>query len=72
MSITSEELVTLIPTQLAWSGLSSCCRPVFVYWVSYYNLDLSVRLSVYYLLRCLWTDCDQTWQEGQGWSNLEP
>ncbi len=19
-------------TQLAWSGLSSCCRPVFVYW----------------------------------------
>ncbi len=29
-------------TQLAWSGLSSCCRPVFVYWVykdDYYSMN---------------------------------
>ena len=33
---------------------------------SYYNLDLSVRPSVPHLLGRLWTDCIQTWQEGQG------
>ena len=37
---------------------------------SYYNLDLSFCLFVYYLLRRLWTDCDQTWQECQRQVNL--
>ncbi len=32
---------------------------------SYYNLDLSVCLSVSYLLRRLWTDWTQTWQDGR-------
>ncbi len=36
---------------------------------SYYNLDLSFCLSVYYLLHRLWTDRYQTQQE---LSNLEP
>ncbi len=36
------------------------------------EIDLSVRLSVPHLLRRLWTDCHQTRQVGQGWSNLEP
>ncbi len=39
------------------------------YLKSYYNLDLSVSLSVYYLLRRLWTDRDQTRQEHAGWSS---
>ena len=34
--------------------------------VSYYNLDLSVRPSVTYLLRRFRTDCDRTRQEGWG------
>ena len=48
------------------------CKSTLKHYSSYYNLDLSVRLSVYYLLRRLWTDCHQTPHEGQGWSNLEP
>ncbi len=30
---------------------------------SYYNLDLSVRLSVPHLLGRLWTDRNETWQD---------
>ena len=48
---------------------------------SYYNLSfsvcpsvcLSVSLSIPHLLRRLWTDLDQTWQEGQEqvWAELK-
>ena len=36
------------------------------------SVCLFVHLSVYYLLRRLRTDPDQTRHEGWGWSNLEP
>ncbi len=36
-------------TQLAWSGLSSCYRPVFVYWV--YSQPLNVELLTPYNIR---------------------
>ena len=38
-----------IYTQEAWSGLTSCCRPVFVYWVFY--LTSSVYFSIGILVK---------------------
>ncbi len=45
-----------------------CRSPV----VSYYNLSFSVCLSVPHLLQHLWTDRDQTWQDGRGRVWAEP
>ena len=47
-------------------GISGCIL------TSYYNLNLSVCLSVPHLLRRLRADLDQTWQEGWGRVRAEP
>ncbi len=47
--------------QIAWPDSCLFCYPVIIL---YYNLDLSVCLSVPHLFRRLRADLDQTWQDG--------